>query len=131
VAYLDSSAIVKLVSREDETSALRAELAHWPYHASSRLAEIEVQRAALKLGHTARERARKVLQAISLFAIDDPIIAMASSMLPDSLRTLDAIHVATARLLAADLGVLITYDLRMLQTARIYNVPRLAPGQGT
>jgi hypothetical protein len=43
-------------------------------------------------------------------------------------RTLDAIHVGTARLLGGDLGVLISYDHRMLSAAHIYNLPRLAPG---
>jgi predicted nucleic acid-binding protein len=129
VAYLDSSAIVKLATRESETGALRTELAHWPQHASSRLAEIEVRRAALDAGHTARKRARDVLRAISLIAIDDAIVEAASVLLPPFVRSLDAIHVASAMALADDLGVLITYDRRMQRAAMTYNVPILAPGQ--
>lgn len=129
VAYLDSSAIVKLAARETETAALRAELAHWPEHASSRLAEIEVRRVALDGGHTARKRARDVLRAISLVAIDDAVIERASQLPPASLRSLDAIHVTTALALADDLGVLITYDRRMQSAARVHGLPILAPGQ--
>src|SRR3954468_11927447 len=128
VAYLDSSAIVKLVRGEAETTALRHELEQWPEFASSRLAEIEVARAALALGSTARERARRVLAGISLIAIDGEVVRLASEVLPPNLRTLDAIHVGTARLLGGDLGVLISYDHRMLWAARMYNLPRLAPG---
>jgi predicted nucleic acid-binding protein len=129
VAYLDSSAIVKLVKGEPETSALRTELEHWPQYASSRLAEIEVTRAALYFGHTARRRARDVLRSMSLIAIDDEVITQAGALLPPTLRTLDAIHVATALLLGNDLGVLMTYDRRMDAVAKSYNLPRLAPGQ--
>jgi len=129
VAYLDSSAIVKLVKSESETLALRRELEHWPHHASSRLAEIEVMRAASAVGHTARMRARRVLAEISLIEIDSDVVARAGALAPPSLRTLDAIHVATARLLGDDLGVLISYDARMLRAARLHNIPRLAPGR--
>lgn len=131
VAYLDSSALVKLVTGEPETSQLREELALWPHRASSRLAEIEVHRAALRFGRAARRRAQQVLAGLSLIAIDDEVVAIAGAMLPETLRTLDAIHVATARILGTDLGVLITYDRRMHMAARTYNVPRLAPGRPT
>lgn len=128
VAYLDSSAIVKLVRGEAETMALRAELEQWPEYASSRLAEVEVLRAALAIGSTARVRARLVLAEISLIAVDDDVIRRASDLQPPTLRTLDAIHVATAQALGDDLGVLISYDSRMLGSAGIHSLPRLAPG---
>ena len=85
-------------------------------------------RAALAIGSTARERARSVLAEISLIAIDDDVIRRASGIQPPALRTLDAIHVATAQMLGSDLGALISYDNRMLGSARMHNLPRLAPG---
>jgi predicted nucleic acid-binding protein len=88
-----------------------------------------VRRVALDGGHTARKRARDVLRAISLVAIDDAVIERASQIPPASLRSLDAIHVTTALALADDLGVLITYDRRMQSAARVHGLPILAPGQ--
>lgn len=50
VAYLDSSALVKLLLREVETDALRRELRGWPARGSSRLAEVELSRVAAREG---------------------------------------------------------------------------------
>ena len=126
VAYLDSSALVKLIAREPETAALRQELARWPRRVSSSLAAIEVTRTAQRLGARATPLAPRVLAGLQLLAID-PIVSAAMSIGSPLLRSLDAIHLATAASIRADLGVLITYDRRMLADAGALGLPIASP----
>jgi predicted nucleic acid-binding protein len=72
------------------------------------------------------ERARDVLQGIALVPIDDAILREAADLSPVSLRTLDAIHVATALSLAPDVTTLVTYDGRLAEAAAGISI--VAPG---
>lgn len=115
--YLDSSALVKLAVREPESAALRRYLRRKRPLIASALARTEVVRALLPLGSEAVRRAQDVLARIDLVRINDRILDAAGAMLPLELRSLDAIHVATARQLGADLGRIVTYDDRMAAAA--------------
>lgn len=126
VAYLDSSALVKLIAREPETVALRGELVRWPRRVSSSLAAIELTRAARRLGVRATPTAPRVLAGLQLLAID-PIVPIARHIGGTLLRSLDAIHLATAASISAELGALITYDRRMLADAEALGLPVLSP----
>jgi predicted nucleic acid-binding protein len=126
VAYLDSSALVKLIAHEPETADLRVELARWPRRVSSLLAAIEVTRTARRLGALATPLAPRVLAGLQLLAID-PIAPTAMQIGSTLLRSLDAIHLATADSIRAELAVLITYDHRMLADAQALGLPALAP----
>ena len=116
--YLDSSAVVKLVVAEPETPALLEFLAGWPHRVSSALARVEVLRAVKRTGAgpAVRRRAARVLARVALIRIDEAVLAAASRVLPPELRTLDAIHVATARSLD-DLAGIVTYDARLGRAA--------------
>lgn len=127
VTYLDSSAIVKLVVEEPESAALRRYLRRRRPLVSSALARAEVARALLPLGEEARRRGGDVLSRLELIRINDRILAAAGSLLPMDLRTLDAIHLATAQQLEPDLARLITYDDRMSAAAEEIGYPVLAP----
>jgi len=113
VAYLDSSAFVKLVIREPESTALRRFLRRWPKRASSSLLRAEALRAIRPHGSEALGRVTKRLANTNLICIDDELLEAAGRLDPLTLRTLDAIHVASALTLGPDLGVLVTYDRRM------------------
>lgn len=114
--YLDSSAIVKLVVAEHESDALRSGLG--PDIASSALARIEVVRAVRRSeGDRLTPAAEAVLEALDLVAVDAGILRAAAVFDPPSVRTLDAIHLATAAEFGNDLEVLITYDERMAVAA--------------
>jgi len=129
VLYLDSSAIVKLVSREPETADLVRVVRADPTLISSALAWAEVLRAVRRVrGNTAR--AEGILGAVALVPIDDGIIRSAATLAPVTLRTLDAIHVATALSLGADVSQLATYDDRLAQTAVTAGLDVIAPGTG-
>jgi predicted nucleic acid-binding protein len=116
--YLDSSAIVKLAVREPESLALRRYLRRRYPLISTALARTEVLRALLPLGEEGTTRGRAVLQRIDLVRLNDRILNAAGLLRPPELRSLDAIHLATARELGDDLGAFITYDDRMGSAAK-------------
>jgi predicted nucleic acid-binding protein len=117
--YLDSSAIVKLVMRESETPAMMRLLQDWPDRVSSVLASVEVTRAIRRAtpDESKRRRASEVLKGINLISMDEAILSNAAVMPPEDLRSLDAIHIATALSIATDLAALVTYDERMISAA--------------
>lgn len=125
--YLDSSAIVKLAIREPESDALRRYLRRRRPLLSSALARTEVLRALLPAGQPALTAGRRVLSRIDLVRINDRVLDLAGSLLPIELRSLDSIHLATARRLADDLGELVTYDERMAETATAMGFKVSAP----
>ena len=122
--YLDSSALVKLVSPEPETPALLRLLHDWPERVSSVLARVEVLRATRRLGDEAARlrRAEQVLSRIALIRIDDVVLDAAARLAPTDLRSLDAIHLATALSVRRQLGALVTYDPRLAAAARAARV---------
>ena len=125
--YLDSSAIVKLVAREPGTPELVEAVRADPAVVSSALAWTEVIRTVRR----ARGRvagARDVLEGIALVPIDDGILRGAADLAPVALRTLDAIHVATALSLRGDLASLVTYDDRLAAAAAAAGIRVVAPG---
>ncbi len=115
MVYLDSSAIVKLVVTEPESQALRHYLAVRENRVSSALARVEVLRAMRRSYGAAPptlHRAEHVLEGIALVTVDEPVLLHAARLQPDPLRSLDAIHLATA-LSLDDIEVLVTYDQRL------------------
>ncbi|NDL57049.1 type II toxin-antitoxin system VapC family toxin [Phytoactinopolyspora mesophila] len=116
--YLDSSAIIKLVVRESESAALRQYLRRRRPLVSSALARTEVVRALLPAGEKAVAAGRKVLRRIDVVRISNGILDDAATLRPDEVRSLDAIHLATAFRLGEDLGALVTYDERMAEAAK-------------
>jgi uncharacterized protein len=116
--YLDSSALVKLAVRESESAALRQYIRRRRPLLSSALARTEVARALLSLGPQAVQRGGSVLSRVDLVRINDRILNAAGAMLPVDLSPLDAIHLATAQQLGADLARIVTYDDRMAGAAK-------------
>ena len=126
--YLDSSAVVKIVSREPETADMVRLVRADPSLVSSALAWTEVVRVVRMPGNTAR--AEDVLSGIALVPIDDGIIRSAATLAPPSLRTLDAIHLATVLSLGADVSHLMRYDDRLAGEAGEAGIDVIAPGRG-
>lgn len=125
--YLDSSAIVKLAIEERESAALRRYLRRRSPFVSSALARTEVARALLPLGEAAVRAGQDVLSRIELVRINDRVLASAGGLLPTELRSLDAIHLATAQQLDADLARVVTYDGRMAEAAEAMGLSVAAP----
>jgi predicted nucleic acid-binding protein len=129
LVYLDSSALVKLVVVEPESSVLLRALSAWPDRLSSALALTEVPRALRRAGFGGdeRRRARVTLARIALVDVDRRILAAAAALEPPGLRTLDAIHLATALAVREDLTVLVTYDRQLATAAERAQIEVLAP----
>lgn len=118
LTYVDSSAIVKLVVVEPESKALRRYLSRRQPLVSSALARTEVARALMPSGPEAVARGEQALRRIQLLRINDRVLAEAGRMEPDELRSLHAIHLASARHLGSSVKQIVTYDERMSEAAR-------------
>lgn len=129
LVYLDSSAIVKLVVSEPETPALLSFLRSRSDRVSSALARVEVSRAIrrARLGSSHRRRAFEVLERIALIRIDEGVLDRAAELEPADLRSLDAIHLATALSLEPHLAGIVTYDRSFAAAARKTKLPVHAP----
>jgi hypothetical protein len=127
--YLDSSAPVKLVVLEPESAALREFLMGHPTRLSSGLVEVEVPRALRRAGYGVAEQRRAVelLARIALVDVDRAILRAAAAIAPTNLRSLDAIHLATAMSFGQDLAGIVTYDQRLAEAAISADVEVWAP----
>jgi predicted nucleic acid-binding protein len=129
VAYVEASALVKLAVREVETLELRAALASHEQVVSSDLSTVEVTRVAYRAdGEAGIVRARVALRNINSIPIDRRTIDVSSVLSPPSLRSLDAIHVATALGFIDDGVVFYSYDRRALEAARTAGLAVASPG---
>jgi len=118
LSYVDSSAIVKLAVAEPESAALRRHLARRTPLVSSALSRTEVARALRPSGPEAVARGEEVLRVIQLLRVNDRVLREAGRMAPAELRSLDAIHLASARELGSSVRQIVTYDERMATAAR-------------
>jgi len=116
--YIDSSAIVKLVVAEPESTALRRYLSRRRPLVSSALARTEVARALLPSGPEAVARGYEALRRVQLLRVNDRVLTDAGRMEPTELRSLDAIHLASVRQLGASVKQIVTYDERMAEAAK-------------
>ena len=128
--YLDSSAIIKVIVPESGSEELLALLAQWPNRISSELARTEVLRALRRGEVTAAQfrRGQKILDRIGLVPIDSRIVNEAALLKPVALRTLDAIHLATAISIRGDLAGIVTYGTRLATAAAAAKLSVYAPG---
>jgi predicted nucleic acid-binding protein len=127
-AYLDTSAVVKLLMREPETAALRRGLQGWPRRASAALLRVEILRAVRRAGlPRLMTEARRQLEAIQLIRLDDDLLDRAADLDPPAMRSLDAIHLAAALSLGEDLAAVVTYDERMSVAANALGLPVTSP----
>lgn len=99
-----------------------------PEWVSSALLRIEVTRADARAMPALLPDARDLLTAFSYIALDDEIVDAAMNEPDRGLRSLDAIHLATARLLAPELNALVTYDERQIKAAADVGLATASPG---
>jgi len=132
VIYLDTSATVKLVTAEQESPALINWLNVHPdeHLATSAIGHIELIRAATRAGAAATAAARTVASTIDTLLLTDTIAAIAATIPPAELRTLDAIHLATAHAHRHSLTAFCVYDRRLLEAAQSQDLPTVSPHNG-
>lgn len=128
--YLDACALVKLVLTEPESRALTAHLdSSREPKISTELASVEVRRVLIRVGASAdrHKEADRLLSSVARLPVD-PIIEAASRLPEPHLRSLDAIHLATAQLLGPAVTQFITYDHRLGKAALDAGLPVVTPG---
>jgi len=111
--------VIKLLAEESHSQAFAA---FYDGHAdaewvSSALLRIELTRAVTRAMPALLPDARDLLSAFSYIAIDDDFVEGAMNEPDRGLRSLDAIHLATARILGGDLSAIVSYDDRLLKAA--------------
>lgn len=128
LVYLDSSAFVKMIIIEAESAELERFLLNDNRLTSSELLETEARRAVMRIHPRYKQVVQQQLISISLIGVSTDILVTAGFLEPVGLRSLDAIHLATALTLGDDLGVIVTYDLRMAEAARNLGLRVQTPG---
>ena len=131
--YLDSAAIVKLIRREKESEALHRWLTAEEDKSlvASSLVLTEVPRALRRTDPGRLAAVPTVLAKLNRVPMDDTVLATAAAYQDPMLRTLDAIHLASAQTLELEglpLTALVTYDKRLLSAAADAGLATAAPG---
>jgi uncharacterized protein len=128
IVYLDASALVKLVVVELESSALTRFLGDWTSRVTSRISAVEVARVSRPTAASeVVERANAVLDRVTFVELSSEIARLAGVLDPLALRSLDAVHVASALSLGSDAGPFVTYDARMQEVATAAGLEVRAP----
>ena len=126
--YLDTSAATKLVVEEPGSEALSAWIKdQGPSFVASELLRVELLRAGRRHSPDAMARAREVIDSATLMSVTTDICIDAAGIDPAVVRSLDAVHIATALAIGDDLKGVVTYDQRMADGCRIYGLPVVAP----
>ncbi len=126
--YLDASALVTLLARRTYADELREFLSGRPVMpmATSTVGFAETVRTMDRIGDYPDLR-RDLVSGFTEILLTEEVRDTAAR-LPAALRTLDAIHAASALVLSDALDTLVTYDKRMLDVARAEGIPAEAPG---
>jgi predicted nucleic acid-binding protein len=128
VWYLDASALVKLIVAEPESGALRRYLGERPRIISSRIAEVELRRAVARQDEIdAGDRVSSLIATVELLELDGEVARRAGELTPATLRSLDAIHLASALVIAPEVDAVVAYDTRLAAAARAAGLAVVAP----
>lgn len=128
--YLDSSALLKLLHDEPESVALADWLsAHQGTPVvSSELAKVEVVRASRRINPATLTAAVALLAGLDLVPLSGAVIDEAAAIGATTLRSLDALHLASALLIQAQLTAFVAYDHRLAEAASTAGLELFAPG---
>lgn len=127
--YLDSSALVKLIRGERESRALArwlAERADLPL-VSSAIHRTEVPRVIWRGDPSALPRSLRQVKGVEKIALSSNVLDWAATVPPPDLRSLDAIHLASALSVQRELTAFVAYDKRLLAAARELGLPTASP----
>ena len=126
--YLDASALITLICEREHASALRAFIARRPGMpmGTSTVGLVETVRTLDRIGDYPDAMPDLAARFTEILPTEE--VRNAAAGLPGRLRTLDAIHVASAEVIGPVLDTLVSYDRRMLEVARTVGLPAAAPG---
>jgi predicted nucleic acid-binding protein len=126
--YLDASALITLITGRPYAHELRELLARKPGMplGTSTVGFVETVRTLDRIGDYPTAMQDLVRDFTEILLTDD--IRDSAAILPSGVRTLDAIHVASAQAIGDALEALVTYDKRMIEIAHQVGLPTEAPG---
>lgn len=134
ILYVDTSALLKLLVREAESTVIERELVRWPSLATSIVTEVELPRAVARARQDRPDAVidgslilQGVIASAATIELTEDIVIAARSVAPVNVGALDAIHIASALSLDNDLAGVATYDSRMTEALGRLNVTVLAP----
>lgn len=125
--YVDTSAFLKTVWHEKESPVLAEFLGERPT-VSSALLVVEARRTTLREDPAMLPRTDLLLEDVTQIELSAAVLESASLLPGAHLRTLDAIHLATALLIRDDIEAVLTYDARLRAAAEAHGLPTAAPG---
>ncbi len=131
--YMDTSALTKLLIAEPETPELRnwltSQIDQGDGAATSALGRVELMRTVARYGDISQaDRARYLLDGLDILPLTEPLMSLAESIGPATLRSLDAIHLAAAAYFDQELTAFVTYDHRLLNGCRDIGLTTASPG---
>lgn len=126
--YVDSSALVKLVLPEAESSSMIEFTAKFDTLVTNTIGAIEFRRAVKR--HYAQQlwAVERVLAEMTILELSHEVRRTAELLEPTILRTLDAIHLASALVIREEIEAFVAYDERLLEAARLAGIPTVSPG---
>jgi hypothetical protein len=131
--YMDTSALTKLLIAEPETPELRnwltSQIDQGDSAATSALGRVELMRTVARYGDISQaDRARYLLDGLDILPLTEPMMSLAESIGPATLRSLDAIHLAAAAYFDQELTAFVTYDHRLMNGCRDIGLTTASPG---
>jgi hypothetical protein len=124
--YADTSSALKLVLEEAESGALAAAIDENAAElVGTRLLETEMRRAAHRVGELSQDRVTALLATFDLYSVNDAVFRQAGLLPGQTLRSLDALHMASA--IALNVDAVVTYDVRLAAACAEIGVPVLSP----
>jgi uncharacterized protein len=126
LAYVDASALAKLILDEADAGPMRRWYIEAERIACSIVGLVETRRAVVRKVDEP-ERLDTILRTVVSIGLDDTIARVAAALPPKALRTLDAIHLASALGLIGELDAFVTYDDRLADAARAVGLPVIRP----
>jgi predicted nucleic acid-binding protein len=127
--YIDTSALIKLAVPEPESEAMVELVTGTEFQlVSSEIAEVEAVRTFVKRAPDRLDDCHRILASMIILPLSPSIRLRAEYVKPTHLRSLDAIHLATALEIEPELGAFVSYDNRLLEAARTVGLTALSPG---
>jgi hypothetical protein len=126
--YVDTSAFIKLIKPEEGSTATAAYIGDREDLVSSKVLAVEARRGVLRAAPGRLPVVDLLLARLELIDVSDAVIESASRLPDPTLRSLDAIHLATALLIREDVEVLLSDDDRLIAAAASHGITTAHPG---
>jgi len=127
LVYVDTSALAKLILEEPESKSVARFVDEVDVLLTSRVTQIELVRSASRHLHRTDESLARIMQRLVFRELTTDIATAAGAIAPLELRSLDAIHLASALELLPDIDAFLTYDKRLADAARYHGLTVAAP----